>query len=64
MTKTMRYKIYYVIFIFFLAISTLNIGVAIYLKDMFFFTVAVLFIMAAFLFLLEMKKINKNPFLD
>lgn len=64
MTKTMRYKIYYVIFIFFLAISTLNIVVAIYLKDMFFFAVAILFIMAAFLFLLEMKKINKNPFLD
>lgn len=60
----MIYKIYYVIFIFLLAISTLNIAVAIYLKDMFFFTVAVLFIMAAFLFLLEMKKINKNPFLD
>ena len=58
----MKYITYCVIFIFLLVATILSIGLAIYSKDMFFFAVAVLLIMASFLLFLEIKKIRNDPF--
>jgi hypothetical protein len=60
----MKYIFYYVIFIVLLVATTLSFALAIYSKDMFFFTLAVLLIMASFLLFLEIKKIRNDPFLS
>lgn len=60
----MKYIIYCVIFISLLVATTLSSALAIYSKDMFFFTLAVLLIMASFLLFLEIKKVRNDPFSD